>query len=126
MGHLTLVAEEVLKLAERTPWELLDPVVVAQLTAPEWNAYVDVTLTATRTRDNAILGGVRPQPSSVPSHLAASGLGSAASDLEHVDENAVLAAIVNRGIRYENGDSHRLEDEFEDDPEEREAQDEPV
>src|SRR5579862_685838 len=105
MGHLTLIAEEVLKLAERIPLELLDPAVVHKLTAPEWNEYVDVTLTATRTRDNAILGGVRPQPSGLSSGLGSSGFGSGATDLGNVDESAVLAAIVNRGLRYENGDT---------------------
>jgi SIT4-associating protein SAP185/190 len=126
MGHLTLIAEEVLKLAERIPLELLDPAVVAKLTAPEWNEYIDITLTATRTRDNAILGGVRPQASGLTGNIGSSGLASVTSDLESPDENAVLAAIATRGLDYENDESRRIEDDFEDDQEETDAQDEPV
>jgi SIT4 phosphatase-associated protein len=126
MGHLTLIAEEVLKLAERTPLELLDPAVVQKLTSREWNDYVDITLTATRTRDNAILGGVRPQPSGLNVGLSSSSLGASTTGLSGVDDNAVLAAIVNRGLRYENGDNPRVDDDFEDEPEDRETGDEPV
>lgn len=126
MGHLTLIAEEVLKLAERTPLELLDPAVVQKLTSREWNEYVDVTLTATRTRDNAILGGVRPQPTGLNVGLNSSSLAASTTGLSGVDDNAVLAAIVNRGLRYENGESPRVDDDFEDEPEDREPGDEPV
>jgi hypothetical protein len=126
MGHLTLIAEEVLKLAERIPLDLLDPAVVQKVTSPEWNDYVDVTLTATRTRDNAILGGVRPQPTGLTPGLASSVLGSPTSELSGVDDNVVLAAIVNRGIRYENGDATQNEDDFENDRDTQEGTDESV
>ena len=126
MGHLTLIAEEILKLVERIPLELLDPVVVQKLTSPEWNEYVDVTLNATRTRDNAILGGVRPQPSGLTSGLNASILGEQASELAGVDDNPNLAGIVHRKLRFENGLAVQGDDEFEEDSEEHEASDEPV
>jgi len=126
MGHLTLIAEEVLKLVERIPLELLDQLLVQKLTSPEWNDYVDVTLTETRTRDNAILGGVRPQPSGLGGGMNSSVLGNATSELSGVDDAAVLAAIVNRGLRYENGNTAHGEDEFEDDQDDREATEEPV
>ena len=127
MGHLTLIAEEVLKLAERIPLELLDSVVVQKLTSREWNEYVDVTLTATRTRDNAILGGVRPQPSVLGAGLNASMLGPATNELVGVDDNAVLEAIVSRGLRYENPDTAQGDDDFGSDQEhETEPTDEPV
>jgi hypothetical protein len=126
MGHLTLIAEEVLKLAERIPLELLDHAVVQKLSSVEWNDYVDVTLTATRTRDNAILGGVRPQPSGLVGGLNSSVLGAPTSDLSVVDDGAVLAAIVNRGLRYENGNNSTGDEEFEDDQDDREATEEPV
>ena len=123
MGHLTLIAEEVLKLAERIPLELLDHLVVQKLTSAEWNEYVDVTLTETRTRDNAILGGVRPQPSGLGGGINSSILGSATSEFSGVDDVAVLSGIVNHELRYENGNTIHGEDEFED---EREASEEPV
>src|SRR5271163_882002 len=119
MGHLTLIAEEVLKLAERIPLDLLDPTIVQKLTSPEWNEYVDVTLNATRTRDNAILGGVRPQPAGLTAGLNSTILGGPSSELGGVEENAVLAAIVSRGLKYENGDGRHGDDEFEDDQEDR-------
>jgi hypothetical protein len=125
MGHLTLIAEEVLKLAERIPLELLDPAVVQKLTSHDWNEYVDVTLTATRTRDNAILGGVRPQPSGLTTGLNPSLLGTNTTELASVDEQAVLASIVDRGMRYENGDTVQGDDDFEPDTD-REPTDEPV
>jgi hypothetical protein len=60
MGHLTLVAEEVVKFAERHPPEILGHKVLEKVSDPVWIEYVEETLAATRERDNAILGGVRP------------------------------------------------------------------
>ncbi|KAL3456448.1 putative Sit4-associated protein [Aspergillus heterothallicus] len=60
MGHLTLIAEEVVKFSERHPPELLSPTVMDNVLNPEWIDYVEQTLSETRERDNAILGGVRP------------------------------------------------------------------
>lgn len=60
MGHLTLVAEEVVKFTERQPAEALDQDVVDKVSDAEWIHYVEHTLAETRDRDNAILGGVRP------------------------------------------------------------------
>lgn len=60
MGHLTLIAEEVVKFSERHPPELLSPTVMDNVLNPEWIEYVEQTLSETRERDNAILGGVRP------------------------------------------------------------------
>ncbi len=125
MGHLTLIAEEVLKLAERIPLDHLDPAIVQKLTSSEWNDYVDITLTATRTRDNAILGGVRPQPSGLVG-LNSSMLGNATSEVASVDDGAVLASIVSHGLRYENGSALHGDEEFEDDAEDREVTEEPV
>ncbi|OAP59101.1 hypothetical protein AYL99_06399 [Fonsecaea erecta] len=60
MGHLTLVAEEVVKFGERHPRELLSPVVQDYIYSQAWEEYVTKTLAETRERDNAILGGFRP------------------------------------------------------------------
>ncbi|KAI9931354.1 hypothetical protein MW887_011018 [Aspergillus wentii] len=60
MGHLTLIAEEVVKFSERHPPELLSPTVMESVLDPVWIEYVEHTLSETRERDNAILGGVRP------------------------------------------------------------------
>jgi SIT4-associating protein SAP185/190 len=61
MGHLTLIAEEVVKFTERHPPEILGEVVLEKVMAQEWSNYVDGALAETRERDNAILGGVRPE-----------------------------------------------------------------
>jgi hypothetical protein len=66
MGHLTLVAEEVVKFTERHPPEVLGPKVLQKVSDPVWIEYVEETLSATRERDNAILGGVRPDMHSGP------------------------------------------------------------
>ncbi|KAL2257721.1 hypothetical protein VTK26DRAFT_9263 [Humicola hyalothermophila] len=61
MGHLTLIAEEVVKFTERHPPELLSEVVLEKVMAQDWINYVEGALAETRERDNAILGGVRPE-----------------------------------------------------------------
>ena len=60
MGHLTLIAEEVVKFSERHPPEMLSDLVIEKISSKVWTDYVDNTLAETRERDNAILGGVRP------------------------------------------------------------------
>lgn len=82
MGHLTLIAEEVLKFTERHPAELLSQTVLEKVMNSAWIDYVEQTLAETRERDNAILGGVRPDMSVGPRQAvlnavnAASGFGS--------------------------------------------------
>lgn len=66
MGHLTLIAEEVVKFSDRHPPELLSQAVLDKVTSKEWSDYVENTLSETRERDNAILGGVRPDMSVGP------------------------------------------------------------
>lgn len=66
MGHLTLVAEEVVKFSERHPAELLSQTVMNKVLEKSWIDYVEQTLSETRERDNAILGGVRPDMSVGP------------------------------------------------------------
>lgn len=87
MGHLTLIAEEVVKFTERHPPELLSESVLEKVMNGEWITYVEVTLAETRERDNAILGGVRPDVSVGPRQAvmnavnAANNFGGASSAL---------------------------------------------
>lgn len=60
MGHLTLISEEVVKFTERHPPEVLSQTVMDKVLHRDWIDYVERTLSETRERDNAILGGVRP------------------------------------------------------------------
>ncbi|KKY14840.1 putative sit4-associated protein [Diplodia seriata] len=82
MGHLTLIAEEVVKFTERHPPELLSLSVLEKVINQQWTDYVEHTLAETRERDNAILGGVRPDMAVGPRQAvlnavnAASGFGN--------------------------------------------------
>lgn len=61
MGHLTLIAEEVCKFGNRQPPDAIIPVVADQISKDSWMSYVEGTLAETREKDNAVLGGVRPE-----------------------------------------------------------------
>ncbi|CAG8442666.1 6534_t:CDS:10 [Ambispora leptoticha] len=63
MGHLTFIAEEVVKLLDRYAVD------IEYIEAPEWQEYVSKTLRETRERDRAPLGGQRPNEHDLsPSH----------------------------------------------------------
>lgn len=85
MGHLTLVAEEVVKFSERNPTHILPQSVLDKVMRKQWIDYVEQTLSETRERDNAILGGVRPDLSVGPRQAvinavnAAQGFGNGGS-----------------------------------------------
>lgn len=93
MGHLTLIAEEVVKFTERHPPELLSESLLEKVMNTEWITYVEVTLAETRERDNAILGGVRPDMSVGPRQAvmnavnAATGFGNNSSALSDAGLN---------------------------------------
>lgn len=94
MGHLTLVAEEVVKFSERHPPELLSRSVMESVLNPDWIAYVEQTLSETRERDNAILGGVRPDMGG----SRQSSLNNTSSDQGFSNSNALSDAGLNGGI----------------------------
>lgn len=75
MGHLTLIAEEVCKFGNRQPAESLDQVVLDRVNRDEWVQYVEGPLAETRDKDNAVLGGVRPQDSMGVRAMSIGGLG---------------------------------------------------
>ncbi|KAI4107460.1 MAG: hypothetical protein L6R37_001562 [Teloschistes peruensis] len=85
MGHLTLIAEEVVKFSDRHPNEMLSQAVLDKVTSKQWSDYVENTLSETRERDNAILGGIPPNISVGPRQAVlnavnAAGLGGGASN----------------------------------------------
>jgi len=61
MGHLTLIAEEVCKFVEKYPQDVLGEHIIERTSRPDWTGYIEGTLTETRDKDNAVLGGVRPE-----------------------------------------------------------------
>lgn len=97
MGHLTLIAEEVVKFTERHPPELLSESVLERVMNGDWIPYVEVTLAETRERDNAILGGVRPDVAVGPRQAvmnavnAANNFGNASSALADAGLNGSTA-----------------------------------
>ena len=95
MGHLTLVAEEVVKFSERHPPELLSRSVMDSVLNPEWIDYVEQTLSETRERDNAILGGVRPDMAVGPRQAA---MNSSSSNQGFSNSSALAEAGLNGGI----------------------------
>lgn len=93
MGHLTLIAEEVVKFSERHPPELLSPAVLDRVTSKQWSDYVENTLSETRERDNAILGGVRPDMSVGPRQAVLNAVNAA-----HGFGNSGSSALANAGL----------------------------
>jgi len=110
MGHLTLIAEEVVKFTERHPPELLSDSVMDKVMNEEWTVYVEVTLAETRERDNAILGGVRPDLSVGPRQAvmnavnAANNFGGASSALAEAGLNGG-SSLDNIDLANSNGTS---------------------
>lgn len=103
MGHLTLIAEEVVKFTERHPPELLSDTVLLRVMDQEWINYVEGALAETRERDNAILGGVRPEialSNRQSGGLAGVGLSSlgAAFGSSQGGSNALAEAGLNGGL----------------------------
>jgi len=94
MGHLTLIAEEVVKFSDRHPPELLSQSVLDKVTSKQWSDYVENTLSETRERDNAVLGGVRPDMSIGPRQAAMNAL-PAGSGYNTGGSNALTQAGLN-------------------------------
>jgi SIT4-associating protein SAP185/190 len=100
MGHLTLVAEEVVKFSERHPAELLSQTVMDKVLEKQWIDYVEQTLSETRERDNAILGGVRPDMSVGPRQ---SVLNAVNASQGFGNSSALANAGLNGGIAGQEG-----------------------
>ena len=92
MGHLTLIAEEIVKFTERQPAELLAPVVVAQVTGPGWIYYVENTLEETRQKDNNVLGGIRADAIGGPRQAVLNAVNAAQGGLNNNNSAALASA----------------------------------
>ncbi|KAL6797297.1 SIT4 phosphatase-associated domain-containing protein [Trichoderma sp. SZMC 28013] len=112
MGHLTLIAEEVVKFTERHPPELLSEMVLDKVMSQDWINYVEGALAETRERDNAILGGVRPEVAlGHRASLGGSGLGGIGlSGLANTasGSNALAEAGLNGGMEMNEGDGNGI------------------
>lgn len=96
MGHLTLIAEEVVKFTERHPAELLSQTVLDKVMGQAWIDYVEQTLAETRERDNAILGGVRPDMALGPRQAVLNAV-NAASNFNNNGSSLASTGLSNSG-----------------------------
>lgn len=97
MGHLTLIAEEVCKFGSRLPSESLDANVFERVGRPEWTQYVEGTLAETRDKDNAVLGGVRPE-SAMQRPMSMGGGGGLQSSFSSNTASALASAGIGSGV----------------------------
>ncbi|KAK5113848.1 hypothetical protein LTR62_003232 [Meristemomyces frigidus] len=104
MGHLTLIAEEVCKFGNRHPPETLDESIHEKVRAPEWMAYVEGTLAETREKDNAVLGGVRPE-NAVGMRNGAGGIGGGAGGFGLNTQQSSSALLASAGIGAAGGNN---------------------
>lgn len=96
MGHLTLIAEEVVKFTERHPPEILSQAVLDKVTSRQWSDYVENTLSDTRERDNAILGGVRPDLAVGPRQAVLNAVNAGGNPQGFV--NTASSVLANAGL----------------------------
>jgi hypothetical protein len=68
MGHLTLLAEDVISALDRFPSDLEELILTTYAPHPEWEEYVKGRYSETKKKDRLTLGG--PKPSS---HMGSSG-----------------------------------------------------
>ncbi len=61
LGHLTLIAEEVMKFESMFEMDSISPLIKDYLNSDEWLDYVDNVLMETRNKNNAVLGGIPPE-----------------------------------------------------------------
>jgi SIT4-associating protein SAP185/190 len=97
MGHLTLIAEEVVKFSERHPPELLSQDVLDKVTGKLWSDYVENVLSETRERDNAILGGIRPDHAAGPRQAVLNAVNAANSTFGSSATSVLANAGLNGG-----------------------------
>ncbi|KAM0756105.1 SAPS-domain-containing protein [Meredithblackwellia eburnea MCA 4105] len=95
MGHMILIAEEVVKLFEHYPEEIFT-VIEPHIPQPAWDRYVATTLRETRERDLSPLGGgVSVMPHDIP--LAAGSSLSDEDDEFPMNSTRALKALIAGG-----------------------------
>ena len=98
------------KFTERHPPELLSETVLDKVMSQEWINYVEGALAETRERDNAILGGVRPEVAlghrsslSGGAGMGGVGLSGLGGNAGGGGSNALAEAGLNGGIELSEG-----------------------
>lgn len=108
MGHLILIAEEILKFFERCPADLF-AIIAPSYHASEWAAFVEGPYQAAKAKDNTIMGGGRPGPP-LGSGMGMDGSGvDLESDSDDDDDNSPGMSAFSRnfggGLSSEDGGS---------------------
>lgn len=98
MGHLTLIAEEVCKFGNRQFPVGTEHVILDRVSREDWVQYVEGILTETRDRDNAVLGGIRPE-NAIGNRSA--GLGGLSSGFGSSGVNSLSNAGIGSGMSAE-------------------------
>jgi hypothetical protein len=93
MGHMTLVAEEIVKLFTHYPSEIYE-VVEPFIPQPAWDDYVTTTLRETRDRDLAPLGG----GVAIISHDAASTASGLSDEDDEFPNTTRVLKVMREGI----------------------------
>lgn len=110
MGHLTLIAEEVLKLHDRQPPELLGEQIMERILREDWVRYLEGTLTETRDKDNAVLGGVKPENAMGARQMGGGMLGQGGGGGGGFAASNNSSALANAGLGGVPADSMALQE----------------
>jgi hypothetical protein len=75
MGHLTLLAEDVISALDRFPFDLQSLIYTSYTPQPEWEEYVKGRYSETKRKDRLVLGGPKPSSSMSSSGFSGSSFG---------------------------------------------------
>ncbi|KAK4959653.1 sporulation-induced protein [Elasticomyces elasticus] len=109
MGHLTLISDEIVKFVNRNPPEVLGEVVMERVMRDEWVCYATETLVKTQEKDNAALGGGRPDTSSGIAARAGLGMGLSSMGQSSFGSNTGSTALSNAGLSPTAGNTTGLD-----------------
>ncbi|ORY35642.1 SIT4 phosphatase-associated protein-domain-containing protein [Naematelia encephala] len=86
MGHIILIAEELVKFLARCPPELFE-IIKSSFNQSEWDAFVDGALRDTKTRDSLPLAGGKPAATAAAAASASGVEGMGGKDDDSSDED---------------------------------------
>ena len=108
MGHLILLAEDIVKFLSRCPPELL-AVIQDSYNSSEWDAFVDGTLTETKARDTQPLAGGKPMVQPAPISAVVSKVEDDSSDEDEDTDHAKIGEPLTRTVAQDGFAPRRYE-----------------
>ncbi|ODQ80829.1 hypothetical protein BABINDRAFT_161034 [Babjeviella inositovora NRRL Y-12698] len=88
MGHVILIAEEIVQFTQMYKPELISATIYAKLNQNNWVTYVNEILMKTREMYNCVLGGIKPTEEDVYVNPDAILLGDGSEETKDADEDA--------------------------------------